>query len=50
MNDKQSKEVIDALVNFVKRVSQGGAPPEEVQVLPEVARVLLESTTVTFPA
>lgn len=37
------EEVIDVLFDFVKRASSKEATPEEVQTLPEVARVMLET-------
>ena len=44
MTEKQREEVIAALVDFVKRVSQPGcATPEEVTVLPAVAKVLFDA-------
>lgn len=42
MDQEQKEIVIAALVDFVKRASQFGATPEEVAVLPEVAKVLLD--------
>lgn len=43
MNKEQYEEIIGSLVEFVKRVSSGeNATSEEVKVLPEVAKVLLD--------
>lgn len=41
MNNEQTKEVINALVDFVTRVSKGETTSEtEVLVLPEIVKVL----------
>ena len=42
MDEQQNKEILESLVEFVKRVSKGGinATPEEIQVLPEIAKIL----------
>lgn len=46
MNDKTIKKIGDTLAEFVLRVSKGtsgsNVKAEEIQVLPEAARVLLE--------
>lgn len=42
MTSEQKKEVIDALVDFIIRVSKGGTTSEkEVEVLPEVVSGLV---------
>lgn len=38
---KQYEEVIDSLVEFVKRATQEGASEKVVRVLPEVAAIVL---------
>ena len=40
-NSNRREEVIDALYDFVIRVSKGNATPEEVSVLPEVAEIII---------
>lgn len=44
MNDEQHKRVVDALVDYVVRVSKGGVDvsSSEATVLPAVAKVLAE--------
>lgn len=37
----KKREVVDALIDFIKRASQENATPQEVAVLPEVAKILL---------
>lgn len=46
MNEQQNKETLECLVEFVKRVSKAGvnATPEEIQVLPEIAKILFGIT------
>lgn len=46
MNEQQNKEILESLVEFVKRVSKGraNATPEEIQILPEVAKILFGIT------
>lgn len=47
MNKEQEAEVINALVNFVVRVSKGDTVNEkEVDTLPAVATLLLTSSSV----
>lgn len=42
MDQKQKDKVIEALVNFVVKVSEGNTTSEtEVAVLPEVVKILL---------
>lgn len=42
MNSKQMNEVVEALVEFVKRASQKDATAEEVRALPAVVEVLFK--------
>ena len=44
MNDEQYKAVISALCDFVVRAAKENATPEEIAVLPEVARAIKEIT------
>lgn len=44
MNKTQEKEVIQCLVDFVKRVANDeNASPEEITALPEIARLLFDT-------
>ena len=44
MSKEQKDEVVECLVNFVKRVSSNEKPatPAEIAALPDVARLLLD--------
>ncbi len=42
MDKEQIEEFVDALLEFVKWASKKGATAEEVEALPEVARVLAD--------
>lgn len=41
MDKDKRKEVIDALMDFIIRVTKGNATSEETYILPEVAKILL---------
>lgn len=44
MSSEQQKEVLEVLVEFVKRVaSDKKASPAEIATLPEIARLLVET-------
>lgn len=42
MGEEECKDVVKALVEFVKRASKKNATAEEVQALPAIAEVLVK--------